>query len=64
MSTATCRRLMGHLGEVVSPVDFVWTDAVATLTRGLARDLGPRGITANAIQPGSSGTDINADEAW
>jgi 3-oxoacyl-[acyl-carrier protein] reductase len=26
--------------------------AVAALTRGHARDLGPRGITANVIQPG------------
>jgi 3-oxoacyl-[acyl-carrier protein] reductase len=26
--------------------------AVASLTRGLARDLGPRGITVNTIQPG------------
>ena len=26
--------------------------AVAGLTRGLARDLGPRGITVNTVQPG------------
>jgi 3-oxoacyl-[acyl-carrier protein] reductase len=37
--------------------------AVAAMTRGLARDLGPRGITVNAIQPGPTETDINADEA-
>jgi 3-oxoacyl-[acyl-carrier protein] reductase len=34
--------------------------AVAALTRGLARDLGPRGITVNAIQPGPTETDMNA----
>ena len=36
--------------------------AVAALTRGLARDLGPRGITVNAIQPGPTETDMNPDE--
>ena len=33
--------------------------AVAGLTRGLARDLGPRGITVNAVQPGPINTDMN-----
>jgi 3-oxoacyl-[acyl-carrier protein] reductase len=37
--------------------------AVAALTRGLARDLGPRAITANVIQPGPTETDMNADPA-
>jgi 3-oxoacyl-[acyl-carrier protein] reductase len=36
--------------------------AVAALTRGLARDLGPRGITVNTIQPGPTETDMNQDE--
>jgi 3-oxoacyl-[acyl-carrier protein] reductase len=36
--------------------------AVAALTRGLARDLGPRGITVNTIQPGPTETDMNASE--
>ncbi len=35
--------------------------AVAGLTRGLARDLGPRGITVNNIQPGPIATDMNPD---
>lgn len=35
--------------------------AVAAMTRGLARDLGPRGITVNAIQPGPTATDMNSD---
>ncbi|UQA97256.1 SDR family oxidoreductase [Streptomyces halobius] len=33
--------------------------AVAGLTRGLARELGPRGITVNNIQPGPTDTDAN-----
>lgn len=33
--------------------------AVAGLTRGLARDLGPRGITINNVQPGPTNTDMN-----
>lgn len=34
--------------------------ALAALTRGLARDLGPRGITVNVVQPGPTETDMNA----
>lgn len=37
--------------------------AVAGLTRGMARDLGPRGITVNVVQPGPTETDIVSDEA-
>ena len=33
--------------------------AVAGLTRGLSRDLGPRGITVNTVQPGPVDTDMN-----
>jgi len=29
------------------------------LTKGLARDLGPRGITVNNVQPGPVDTDMN-----
>jgi len=36
--------------------------AVAAMTRGLARDLGPRGITVNTIQPGPVETDMTGDE--
>jgi 3-oxoacyl-[acyl-carrier protein] reductase len=35
--------------------------AVAGLTRNLARELGPRGITVNTIQPGPVATDMNPD---
>jgi 3-oxoacyl-[acyl-carrier protein] reductase len=33
--------------------------AIAGLTRGLARDLGPRRITVNNVQPGPTETDMN-----
>ena len=33
--------------------------ALVGLTKGLARDLGPRGITVNVVQPGSTDTDMN-----
>ena len=36
--------------------------AIAGLTRGLARDLGPRGITVNNVQPGPIATDMNPEE--
>jgi 3-oxoacyl-[acyl-carrier protein] reductase len=36
--------------------------AVAGFTRGLARDLGPRGITVNNVQPGPTETDMNPAE--
>lgn len=37
--------------------------AVAALTRGVARDLGPRGITVNTIQPGPIATDMNPEDS-
>jgi 3-oxoacyl-[acyl-carrier protein] reductase len=36
--------------------------AVAGFTRGLARELGPRGITVNNVQPGPINTDMNPDQ--
>ncbi|HEX9703300.1 MAG TPA: SDR family oxidoreductase [Rhodospirillales bacterium] len=36
--------------------------AVALYTRGWARDLGPRGITVNVVEPGPIETDMNPDE--
>jgi cyclic-di-GMP-binding biofilm dispersal mediator protein len=35
--------------------------ALQGLARGLARDLGPRGITINVVQPGPINTDANPD---
>ncbi len=36
--------------------------ALVSLTRGLSRDLGARGITVNVVQPGSTDTDMNPAE--
>ena len=36
--------------------------AVAGFTRGLARDLGPRGITVNTVQPGPVDTEMNPED--
>jgi 3-oxoacyl-[acyl-carrier protein] reductase len=33
--------------------------ALVGLTKGMARDLGTRGITVNIVQPGSTNTDMN-----
>lgn len=39
--------------------------AIAGYTRGWARDLGPRGITVNVVQPGAIDTDMNpAGSDW
>jgi 3-oxoacyl-[acyl-carrier protein] reductase len=35
--------------------------ALSGLTRGLARDLGPKGITVNLVQPGPINTDMNPE---
>ncbi|MFN3828304.1 MAG: SDR family NAD(P)-dependent oxidoreductase [Micavibrio sp.] len=56
-----------NIGSIMSdyaifPTASVYTmtkAAVAGLTRGLARDLGPRGITINNVQPGPVDTDMN-----
>ncbi|MCX4163628.1 MULTISPECIES: SDR family oxidoreductase [Paraburkholderia] len=36
--------------------------AVAGFTRGMARDLGARGITVNNVQPGPTNTDLNPSD--
>jgi 3-oxoacyl-[acyl-carrier protein] reductase len=33
--------------------------AIAAFVKGLARDVGPRGITVNHVQPGPTDTDMN-----
>ncbi|MGN8549354.1 SDR family NAD(P)-dependent oxidoreductase [Bradyrhizobium sp. 13971] len=66
-------RLMGEGGRIVTVgsmladrasfpglADYVATKAaVVGYTKGAARDLGPRGITVNVVQPGSIDTDMN-----
>lgn len=36
--------------------------ALISLTKGLARELGPEGITVNLVQPGAINTDMNPDD--
>ncbi|MBB3949928.1 SDR family NAD(P)-dependent oxidoreductase [Aureimonas jatrophae] len=48
-------RIVGDTGTIY----FMTKSALQTLTRGLARELGPRGITANLVQPGSTDTEMN-----
>ena len=62
----------GHLGEPVdrpgTPVLVAYAatnGAVKMFTQGLARELGPRGITVNNVQPGPIDTDLNpANDEW
>jgi 3-oxoacyl-[acyl-carrier protein] reductase len=58
---------IGTTGAVHIPfagaADYVATKAaVAAYTRGWARDLGPRGITVNVIQPGAINTEMNPQD--
>jgi 3-oxoacyl-[acyl-carrier protein] reductase len=68
-------KLMGDGGRIITigsngadhipfggSADYVSTKAaVAAYGRGWARDLGPKGITVNTIQPGPIATDMNPD---
>jgi 3-oxoacyl-[acyl-carrier protein] reductase len=58
---------IGTTGAVHVPfagaADYVATKAaVAAYTRGWSRDLGPRNITVNVIQPGAIDTDMNPQD--
>jgi 3-oxoacyl-[acyl-carrier protein] reductase len=61
---------IGSMGADSSPwpgiSDYSATKAaVAAYTRGWARDLGPKGITVNVVQPGPIDTDMNpANGDW
>src|SRR5581483_9828380 len=55
---------IGSIAGEISPwpgiADYSATKgAIAAYTRGWARDLGPRGITVNNVQPGPIDTDMN-----
>jgi len=58
---------IGTTGAVHIPFagvsDYVASKAaVAAYTRGWSRDLGPRNITVNVIQPGAINTEMNPDD--
>lgn len=70
-------RVMGEGGRIISVgssfasrtgiagvADYSATKAaIAGYTRGWARDLGPKGITVNVIEPGPTDTDMNPADA-
>ena len=52
--------IAGETAPFAGLADYAATKgAVAAFTRGWARDLGPKGITVNTIQPGPIDTDMN-----
>jgi 3-oxoacyl-[acyl-carrier protein] reductase len=69
-------KLMGDGGRIVTIGSFIATRAsfpgvadyaagkaaIVGYSKGAARDLGPRGITVNVLQPGSINTDMNPDD--
>jgi 3-oxoacyl-[acyl-carrier protein] reductase len=50
-----------HVPRPGSAIYAMTKGAVAGFSRGLARELGPRGITVNVVQPGPIATDANPD---
>lgn len=55
IGSAGAERIVGDTGTVY----FMTKSALHSFTRGLARELGPRDITVNLVQPGSTNTDMN-----
>ncbi len=55
IGSAGAERIVGHSGTVY----YMTKSALHAFTRGLAQELGPRDITVNLVQPGSTDTDMN-----
>jgi len=55
VGSAGADRIVGATGTVY----FMTKAALQSFTRGLAQELGPRDITANLVQPGSTNTEMN-----
>src|SRR5205823_360117 len=56
--------ILGALVPFPGLADYSATKAaVAGYTKGWARDLGPKGITVNAVQPGPIDTDMNPSDS-
>ena len=51
-----------HAPDEISSVYALTKGAVASFVRGMARELGPRGITINNVQPGPVHTDANPED--
>ncbi len=48
-----------HVVGAPGTVYYMTKSALQSFTRGLAQELGPKDITANLVQPGSTDTDMN-----
>jgi NAD(P)-dependent dehydrogenase (short-subunit alcohol dehydrogenase family) len=55
IGSAGAERIVGTPGTVY----YMTKSALQSFTRGLAQELGPRDITANLVQPGSTDTEMN-----
>ena len=55
IGSAGAERIVGVTGTVY----FMTKSALQSFNRGLAHELGPRDITANLVQPGSTDTEVN-----
>jgi 3-oxoacyl-[acyl-carrier protein] reductase len=58
IGSAGAERIVGTPGTVY----YMTKSALHAFNRGLAQEVGPRGITANLVQPGSTNTDMNPEE--
>ncbi|MDQ2151344.1 3-oxoacyl-ACP reductase family protein [Alcaligenaceae bacterium A4P071] len=58
IGSAGADRIVGDTGTVY----YMTKSALHSFTRGLARELGPRDITVNLVQPGSTNTDMNPSD--
>jgi len=57
IGSAGADRIVGTPGTVY----FMTKSALQSFNRGLAQELGPRDITVNLVQPGSTNTDMNPE---
>lgn len=55
IGSAGAERIVGDTGTAY----YMTKNALHSFTRGLARELGPRDVTVNLVQPGSTNTDMN-----
>ena len=58
IGSAGADRIVGATGTVY----YMTKSALQSFTRGLAQELGPRDITVNLVQPGSTNTEMNPED--